>query len=118
MDYLQAVQEIEDVVPDIQKELKKYKIQNSYSVVQTFTDRIKRMIRQNDRYLLFKSLKKMNSIYRNGDTLLKSAVEHTFIYSLDSCTICCSEEYRKVIFSYISREMQQIYSRQVYKHSM
>jgi len=116
MNYLQAAQEITEVIPDIQNELKKSRTQNSYSVIQTFTDRIKSMIRQNDRNILFKSLKKMDEIYKNGDIMLKNAVENTFIYSLDNYTAFCSEEYRKVIFSHISQDLQKIYSRQIYSH--
>ncbi len=41
MNYLQAVQEITDVVPDFENEVKEIKIQNSYSIIRTFTERIK-----------------------------------------------------------------------------
>ena len=116
MNYLQAAQEIKEVITDIQNELKENRTQNSYSVIQTFTDRIKSMIRQNDRNILFKSLKKMDEIYKNGDIMLKNAVENIFIYSLDNYTAFCSEEYRKVIFSHISQDLQKIYSRQIYSH--
>lgn len=118
MNYLQATQEITEIIPEIENELKKNRSQNSYSVIQTFTDRIKSMIRQNDRNILFKSLKKMDEIYKNGDTVLKNAVESTFIYSLDNSTAFCSEEYRKVIFSHISKDLQKIYSRQIYSHGI
>jgi hypothetical protein len=116
MNYLEAVQEITNVIPEIEIELKNNTSQNSYSVIQTFTDKIKNMIRQNDRNILFKCLKKMDEIYRNGDVVLKNAVETTFVYSLDNCTAFCSEEYRKVIFSHISQDLQKIYSRQIYSH--
>ncbi|GAA5086024.1 hypothetical protein GCM10023210_07430 [Chryseobacterium ginsengisoli] len=118
MNYLQATQEITEIIPEIENELKNNRTQNSYSVIQTFTDRIKNMIRQNDRNLLFKCLKKMDDIYRNGDIVLKNAVESTFIYSLDNSTAFCNEEYRKVIFSHISKELQKIYSRQIYSHGI
>lgn len=118
MNYLQAVKEITDVVPDFEKEVKEIKIQNSYSIIRTFTERIKNMIRQNDRNLLFRSLQKMDKIYTDGDTVLKNAIETTFIYSLDNCTAFCSEEYRKVIFSHISTNLQKVYSRQIYSHGI
>lgn len=118
MNYLQAVKEITDVVPDFEKEVKEIKIQNSYSIIRTFTERIKNMIRQNDRNMLFRSLQKMDKIYTDGDTVLKNAIETTFIYSLDNCTAFCSEEYRKVIFSHISANLQKVYSRQIYSHGI
>lgn len=118
MNYLQAVKEITDVVPDFEREIKEIKIQNSYSIIRTFTERIKNMIRQNDRNLLFRSLQKMDKIYTDGDTILKNAIETTFIYSLDNCTAFCSEEYRKVIFSHISDNLQKVYSRQIYSHGI
>lgn len=118
MNYLQAIQEISEIIPDIQEELKEKKTQSSYSVIHTFTNYIKTMIRQNNRNLLFKSLKKMNDIYRNGDIMLKYAVECTFIYSLDNSTAFCSEEYRKVIFSHISQDLQKIYAKQIYNHGI
>lgn len=118
MNYLQAVKEITDVVPDFEQEVMEIKIQNSYSIIRTFTERIKSMIRQNDRNLLFRSLQKMDKIYTDGDTILKNAIETTFIYSLDNCTAFCSEEYRKVIFSHISTNLQKVYSRQIYSHGI
>jgi hypothetical protein len=74
MNYLQAVQEITEVVPDFGNEVKEIKIQNSY-IIRTFTERIKNMIRQNDRNLLFRSLQKMDKIYNDGDSVLKNAIE-------------------------------------------
>ncbi|SDQ71900.1 hypothetical protein SAMN05421664_2311 [Chryseobacterium soldanellicola] len=116
MNYLQAVQEITEVIPNIQNELKENRTQNSYSVIQTFTDQIKNMIRQNEKNILFKSLKKMDEIYKNGDIMLKNAIENIFIYSLDNYTAFCTEEYRKMIFSHISKDLQKSYSRQIYSH--
>lgn len=116
MNYLEAAKEISEVIPDIENELKNCRTQNSYIVIQTFTEKIKNMIRQKDENILFKCLKKMGNIYRNGDNFLKNAVECTFIYSLDNSTAFCSDEYRKVIFSHISKDLQKIYARQIYSH--
>ncbi|MFP3597515.1 hypothetical protein [Chryseobacterium sp. SIMBA_029] len=118
MNYLQAVQEITEVIPDIQNELNKNTVQNSYSTIRIFTDQIKKMIQDNNRSLLFKSLQKMDTIYKNGDLMLRNAVESTFIYSLDSCTAFCNEEYRKTIFNHISLDLQKIYSKQIYNHGI
>ncbi|MCJ7932925.1 MAG: hypothetical protein MUW56_04650 [Chryseobacterium sp.] len=118
MNYLQAAQEITEVVPDFENEWKETQNRNPYTIVRAFTERIKNMIRQNDRNLLLRSLQKMDKIYTDGDTVLKNAVETTFIYSLDNCTAFCSEEYRKVIFSHISANLQQVYSRQIYSHGI
>ncbi|MDP9960276.1 DUF7674 family protein [Chryseobacterium lathyri] len=118
MNYSEAVQEITEIIPDFEKELTKNKAQNPYSMIRTFTERIKSMVRQNDRNVLFKSLQKMDKIYTNGDTALKNAVEGIFIYSLDNFTSFCSGEYRKVIFSHISKELQQTYSKQIYNHGI
>jgi phage-related protein len=118
MNYLQAVQEITEVVPDFGNEVKEIKIQNSYSIIRTFTERIKNMIRQNDRNLLFRSLQKMDKIYNDGDSVLKNAIETNFIYSLDNFTAFCSRDDRKMIFSHISPDLQKVYSRQIYSHGL
>ncbi|SIQ73623.1 hypothetical protein SAMN05880574_1235 [Chryseobacterium sp. RU37D] len=118
MNYLQAVQEITNVIPDIQKELHSSKAQNAYNIIQIFTERIKNMIRQNDRNILFKCLEKIDYIYENGDNALKNAIENTFIYSLDNSIVYCSHEYRKMIFSHISRNLQKSYLRQIYNHGV
>lgn len=116
MNYLKAIQEISEIIPDIEMEFEEKKNRSSYSVINAFTNRIKTMIANKERNLLFKSLKKMNDIYRNGDIMLKYAVECTFIYSLDNSTAFCSKEYRKVIFSHISNDLQKLYSKQIYSH--
>lgn len=118
MNYSEAIQEITEIIPDFENELTKAASQNSYSVIRTFTEQIKNMIRQNDRNILFKSLQKMDKIYTNGDIDLKNAVEGIFIFSLDNCTAFCPAEYRKVIFSQIPRGLQQSYSRQIYNHGL
>ncbi|GEN72262.1 DUF7674 family protein [Chryseobacterium lathyri] len=116
MNYSEAVREISKIIPDFENELTKTMPQNSYSVIRTFTERIKNMVRQDDRSILFKSLQKMDKIYTEGDIALKNAVEGVFIYSLDNFTAFCTLEYRKVIFSHISKDLQQSYSRQIYNH--
>ncbi|UWX60856.1 hypothetical protein N0B40_00995 [Chryseobacterium oranimense] len=116
MNYSEAVQEITEVIPDFDNELTKDSPRNPYSVIRNFTERIKSMVRQNDRNILFKSLQKMDKIYTNGDIDLKNAVEGIFVYSLDNFTVFCSSEYKKMIFSHFSKELQQIYSRQIYSH--
>ncbi|UZT99609.1 hypothetical protein ODZ84_08610 [Chryseobacterium fluminis] len=118
MNCLQAVQEICKVIPDIQDEFTEDKTQNPYSVIRIFTNRIKGMVRQDERKILFKSLDKMDEIYRNGDQILKNAVENIFIYSFDGLTVICNQEFRKVIFSYLSDDMQKIYFRQIYSHGI
>ncbi|EJL75018.1 DUF7674 family protein [Chryseobacterium populi] len=118
MDYLQAAREITKSIPEIQNELRGHETQNSFSVIRTLTDHIKNMVRQNEKVLLIKSIKKMNAIYKNGDALLKNAVESTFIYSLDSFTAFCNEEYKKTIFRHISQDLQKVYSKQIYQHGM
>ncbi|RMZ59395.1 hypothetical protein D1631_07405 [Chryseobacterium nematophagum] len=118
MDYLMASQEITEMIPSIQYELKDSKVQNSYNVIQIFTNHIKNMIRQNDRNILFECIKKMNYIYTNGDKMLKDAIEGIFIYSIDNYTLFCNEEYKKKIFSHISNELQKIHSRQIYSPSI
>jgi hypothetical protein len=118
MNYLEATKEIAEVIPDIENELRESKVQNSFHAIQTFTERIKNMIRQNDRNLLFNCLKKVNKIYANGDNVMKNAIENTFIYSLDNFTVFCSEEYRKMIFACISEDLKKIYTRQIYCHGL
>lgn len=118
MNYLQAVQEITELVPDFENELNNTKNTNSYSVIRTFTERIKNMIRQNDSNLLFRSLQKMDKIYKDGDLTLKNAIENTFIYSLDNFTAFCNKDYRKMIFSQISSDLKNSYSRQIYSHGI
>ncbi|MET3035717.1 hypothetical protein ABXT08_06430 [Chryseobacterium sp. NRRL B-14859] len=118
MNYLQAVQEIKELVPDFETGLKEDKNQNPYVVIRTFTECIKNMIRQNDSNLLFKSLQKMDSLYSGGDATLKNAIENIFIYSLDNVTAFCSKEYRNMIFSHISANLRNTYSRQIYSHGI
>jgi hypothetical protein len=118
MNYLQATQEITGVIPEIQDELKEVRIQNSYHIIEMFADKMKSMIRQNDSNRLFPCLKKMDELYRKGDTLVKNAIENSFIYSLDNCTAFCSKEYRNVIFNHLSPDLKKVYAKQIYSHSI
>lgn len=118
MNYLQATQEITGIIPEIKDELKEVRTQNSYHIIELFTDKMKSMIRQNDKTRLFKCLKKMDELYRIGDARVKNAIENSFIYSLDNCTAFCTKEYRNLIFSNLSQELQKVYAKQIYSHSI
>jgi len=118
MNYSDAAQEIKEILPDFENQLAGFMPQNSHSVIRTFTECIKNMIRQDDRNLLPECLRKMSRIYSDGDASLKNAVENIFIYSLDNFTAFCTGEYRKVIFSHISQDLQKCYTRQIYSHGI
>ncbi|WP_454059293.1 DUF7674 family protein [Elizabethkingia ursingii] len=115
MNHLEATQEITAIIPEIKNELSD---QNTSGIIQVFTDKIREMIRKNENRLLFKSLEKMDHIYKKGDIALKNAVENIFIYSLDYLTASCNKGYRRVIFCNISPDLQKIYFRQIYKPGM
>ncbi len=118
MNYLQATQEITVSIPEICDGLNETRIQNSYHLIEFLTDKMKNMIRQHNTGCLFKCLEKMDELYREGDAMVKNAIENSFIYSLDSCTSCCGKEYRDAIFNRLSPELQKVYARQIYSHSI
>ena len=118
MNYLQATQEIPVAIPVICDDLKQTTIQSPYEIIEFLTDKMKVMIRQNNTDCLFKCLQKMDDLYEQGDRMVKDAIENSFIYSLDNCTAFCSKEYRDMIFSRLSPELQKVYARQIYSHSI
>ena len=118
MNYLQATQEITVAIPEICDDLKQTNIRNSYHIIEFLTGKMKTMIAQNDTACLLKCIQKMDELYKEGDQPVKNAIENSFIYSLDSCTAFCSKEYRDMIFSRLSPELQKVYARQIYSHSI
>lgn len=118
MNYLQATQEITVAIPEICNDLNEKKIENSYHIIGFLNDKVKNMIRQNNTSCLFKCLGKMNELYNKGDKMVKSAIENSFVYSLDSCTAFCAKEYRDLIFSRLSPDLHKVYARQIYSHSI
>lgn len=118
MNYVQAVQEIAKAAPEIYSELRKCSTQNAYELIRIFMVQIRKVAGENKPNLLLSYLKKMNKIYKNGDTTIRNAMEHTFIYSLDNVATFCNEECKKVIFNTISLDLRQIYSRQIYTSGM
>ncbi|WP_294299066.1 hypothetical protein [uncultured Chryseobacterium sp.] len=118
MNYLQATQEITVAIPEICDDLKPTNIKNSYHIIEFLTDKMKSMIRENNTECLFKCLQKMDELYREGDQTVKNAIENSFVYSLDNCTAFCHKEYRDMIFGRLSPELQKVYARQIYSHSI
>lgn len=118
MNYVQATQEITVAIPEICDDLKKTTIENSYHIIEFLTDKIKMMIRENNTDCLLKCLQKMDELYQEGDKTVKNVIENSFIYSLDNCTAFCDKEYRDMIFSRLSSELQHVYARQIYSHSI
>ncbi|GEN77243.1 DUF7674 family protein [Chryseobacterium hagamense] len=118
MNYVQATQEITVAIPEICSDLENTDIRNSYHLIEFLTDKIKTMIRKNDTHCLSRCLLMMDEIYKDGDQMVKDAIENSFIYSLDNCTAFCDKEYRHLIFGHLSPELQQVYARQIYSHSI
>lgn len=116
MNHTEAISEIIKVVPESKEEFKEvYKTKNSFMVINVFTRQIRNLIGSQETKILIKSFNKMNDLYRKGDSALRNAVENVFIYSLDSLTFSCNENYKKLIFSKIPIGLHQVYLRQVYK---
>lgn len=116
MNYLQATQEITVAIPEICNDLNETGIQNSYHIVEFLTDKMKTMIRQQNTGCLLKCIHTMNELYEEGDDAMKSAIENSYIYSLDNCLAFCNEEYRAPIFDNLSAALKKIYFRQIYSH--
>lgn len=118
MNYLQAIEYIHEICPEIKDKIRHNDVQNAYCVIRILTERIKDLIRQNDNNFVFKYLTIINDLYTKGDMVLKNSIENVFIFSLDISTAFCTEQYRKTIFSHISGDLQSIYFRQIYSHSI
>jgi len=116
MNHIEAIQEIIKVVPESKEEFKEvYKTKNSFMVINVFTRQIRSLIREKKTKILVKSLHTMNDLYQKGDKSLKNAVDNIFLYSLDSLTFSCNQNYRNLIFTNIPTGLQQAYLHQVYK---
>jgi predicted metallopeptidase len=116
MNHTEAVTEIIETIPETKEDFKEtYKTNSPFMVISVFTKQIKRLIKENDRKILIKSILKMNKLYGKGDAALKNAIENIFVYSLDSFTFCCEPTYKKMIFSKMSTRLQENYFHQVYK---
>jgi len=116
MNHTDAIAEIMEVIPQFQEEFKeKYRTNNSFMVISTFTKQIKTLVKENNQKLLKNSIEKMNQLYEKGDTALKNAIENIFIFSLDSLTFSCDTNCRKLVFEGISTSLRKKYFSQVYK---
>jgi len=116
MNHTDAVAEIIETIPETKEDFKEfYKTNSSFMVINVFTRQIKRLIKENDRKILMRSILKMNSFYSKGDAALKNAIENIFIYSLDSFMFCCEPTFKKMIFDRLSPPLQENYLHQVYK---
>jgi len=119
MNHTEAIQEIIQVVPESKAEFEEvYKTKNSFMVINVFTRQIRNLIRKGETTILIKSFDKMNELYQKGDQALKNAVENVFVYSLDSLTFSCDNNYKNLIFSKIPTGLHQAYLCQVYKSGL
>lgn len=116
MNHTDAIAEIIEVIPQCQEEFKeKYRTNNSFMVISTFTKQIKTLVKENNQKLLRNSIEKMNQLYERGDAALKNAIENIFVFSLDSLTFSCDTNCRKLVFEGISTTLSKKYLNQVYK---
>lgn len=119
MNHTEAIQEIIQVVPDSKAEFEEvYKTKNSFMVINVFTRQIRNLIRKGETTILIRSFDKMNDLYQKGDQALKNAVENVFVYSLDSLTFSCDNNYKNLIFSKMPTSLHQVYLRQIYKSGL
>lgn len=116
MNHTDAIAEIIEAIPQFQEEFQeKYRTNNSFMVISTFTKQIKILVKENNQKLLRNSIEKMNQLYEKGDTALKNAIENIFVFSLDSLTFSCDTNCRKLVFESISTSLSKKYFSQVYK---
>lgn len=116
MNNYEAADEIVTIIPKAIIEISNTQtLQNSFAIIQVFTGHIKRFIEAGNLLMTDKCLRVMEKIHDRGDTLLKTAVENIFVFSLYNITACCNISERRLIMRKMPIGLYTAYVNQIYK---
>jgi hypothetical protein len=101
-------------VPEIKLELSGACAQPSaYQSIQILADYTKRMALEHDFKTVEKCMSLVHKLYEKGNALVRGAVENIFIYSFSTLMTHCNAVEWRMVQSYMSADIYQIYINQV-----
>ena len=86
---------------------------SAYQAIQALTDYTRRMAFEHNFKKVKNCLTLVQKIYREGNTLVKNAVENIFIFSFSSLLANCNRVEWRIVQSYMSSDLYALYTRQV-----
>ena len=89
----------------------------AYQSIQALTDYTKRMALEHEFKTVGKCMGLMGRLYKEGNALVRNAVETVFIFSFSSIMTSCNVIEWRIIQSFMPAELYTLYIRQVVRSS-
>ena len=102
--------------PDIRNEISNLSERNNFAgIIQTTVDYLKNLLEQSKIQSVIRNVKRMDWIYKRGNSYVRYLIENIFIRSFESLRRKISPQQWKFIFQEIPSDFKTIYMKQTRK---
>lgn len=116
MNPFEAADEIASILPSAKSEFcSPTMARYPFQIIGVFTYHIKLMVEIHNTPMTKKCLNLMETIYNRGNTILKTAVENIFVFSIDTVIASCDDSEKRRIMSEMPIGLYTAYVNQIYK---
>lgn len=84
-----------------------------YQSIQELADHTKKMALEHNYKMVEKNMSKAHQLYKEGNALVRGAIENVFVYSFSTLMTRCNAVEWRMVQSYMPSDLYQIYIRQV-----
>ena len=111
-----TVEYLKAFYPDIRNEISNLSERNNFAgIIQTTVDYLKNLLEQSKIQSVIRNVKRMDWIYKRGNSYVRYLIENIFIRSFESLRRKISPQQWKFIFQEIPSDFKTIYMEQTIK---
>ena len=108
-----SVEYLKAFYPDIKPEITKLSERNNFAgIIQTAVDHLKNLLEQSKVQSVIRNVKRMDWIYKRGNSYVRYIIENIFIRSFDSLRRKASPQQWKFFYQEIPTDFRTIYLNQ------
>lgn len=108
-----AVEYLKFFYPPLRKEITQLSVQDNFAgIMQATVNYLKNLLQESKISIIAHHLKLMDSIYKNGDSYVRTMIENLFVRSFESFKKHAKIQHWKLLYQYMPVSFQIIYNEQ------
>ena len=108
-----AVEYLKFFYPPLRNEITQLSVQNNFAgIMQATVNYLKNLLHESKISIIAHHLKLMDSIYKNGDSYVRTMIENLFVRSFESFKKHAKIQHWKLLYQYMPVSFQIIYNEQ------
>jgi hypothetical protein len=108
-----AVEYLKFFYPPLRNEITQLSVQDNFAgIMQATVNYLKKLLQESKISIIANHLKLMDSIYKNGDSYVRTMIENLFVRSFESFKKHAKIQHWKLLYQYMPVSFQIIYNEQ------